>query len=222
MHVAALRIAGRARAAVRARALVAVWRTAAPLSMTVIAACASGRASSNRAGSIPTPETAVSRADADYLRGRMLMVPVHGVSPERVPDSYNARRGDRQHRALDIMAPRGTPVVAADDGRVFRVSNNKLGGLTVYAVDSDERFIYYYAHLDGYREGLAAGMDIDQGDVLGYVGTTGNAPQHIPHLHFQVMRMRRDRYWDGTPLNPLPFFVFTGLARRPDNVTSIR
>lgn len=139
------------------------------------------------------------------------MVPVSGVLPERVRDDFHAPRGNRQHAALDILAPRGTPVLSADDGRVLRVSENRLGGLTVYTIDREERFVYYYAHLDGYRDGLRAGMQIARGDVIGFVGTTGNAPAHVPHLHFQLMRYRPDRYWDGEPVNPKPFLALPGV-----------
>jgi murein DD-endopeptidase MepM/ murein hydrolase activator NlpD len=160
-------------------------------------------------------------ADADYLRARELMVPVAGVAPGRLSDSFTAARGgERTHNALDIMAPRGTPALAADDGRVFRVGENRLGGLTVYLLDAAERFIYYYAHLDGYREGLRDGMPVARGDVLGYVGTTGNAPANTPHLHFQAMRYRRDRYWEGQPVNPKPYLVVTGRAAASTNANT--
>jgi murein DD-endopeptidase MepM/ murein hydrolase activator NlpD len=147
---------------------------------------------------------------------RGLMVPVDGVEPSRVPDTYSAPRGESSHNALDILAPRGTPVVAAEAGRVFRLSSNPSGGITVYAVDREERFMYYYAHLSGYRDGLREGMPLEEGDVIGYVGTTGNAPPNTPHLHFQVMKYRRDgRYWDGTPIDPHPYLRRRGAARAP-------
>lgn len=144
------------------------------------------------------------------------MVPVDGVEPASVPDTYNAPRSERTHRALDILAPRGTPVLSADAGRVFRLRSNANGGTTVYAIDREERFIYYYAHLERYREGLAEGEPLEAGDVIGYVGTTGNAPPNVPHLHFQVMRYRRDgRYWDGDPINPHEFLSRRGTRRNP-------
>lgn len=168
------------------------------------------------------PAAGSSMADADYLRARELMVPVAGVASGRLSDSFSAARdgGARTHNALDILAPRGTPVLAADDGRVFKVGENRLGGLTVYLLDAAERFIYYYAHLNGYRDGLRDGMPVARGDVLGYVGTTGNAPENTPHLHFQAMRFRRDRYWDGQPVNPRPYLVVTGRAAASTNATA--
>jgi len=167
------------------------------------------------AGARPAPAAAPVPDDLAGLRHRGLAVPVLGVYPDQLRDSFNDRRGGaRVHRAIDIFAPRGTPVLAADDGRVARVSRNALGGLTVYAVDDAERFVYYYAHLDRYRAGIAAGMRLAKGDVIGYVGTTGNAPPDAPHLHFQVMRAgAARRWWEGVPLDPRPYFVTGGIER---------
>jgi murein DD-endopeptidase MepM/ murein hydrolase activator NlpD len=143
------------------------------------------------------------------------MVPVEGVDPSRLQDSFRAPRdGSRVHGAVDIMAPRGTPVLAADSGVVLRLGSNALGGITIYALDHTERFVFYYAHLQRYRDDLAVGTKLAQGDVIGYVGTTGNAPEDLPHLHFQVMLRREDgRYWDGTPVDPVPFFTTRGQQR---------
>lgn len=166
-----------------------------------------------------TPDsTAHSRSlpdDEAALVARELMVPVDGVTPGRVANNYAASRGDRTHAALDIMASRGTPVVAADGGTVWRVRSNALGGLTIYVIDDEERFVYYYAHLDRYAEGLREGQRVARGDLLGYVGTTGNAPRNAPHLHFQVMRYRGNgRWWDGDPLNPHPYLSRPGQVNR--------
>ena len=150
---------------------------------------------------------AVTDADLAYLRGRALAMPVAGANAARVPASFTEpRSGGRVHEAVDIMAPRGTPVLAADDGRVWRIKSNALGGLTVYATDPLERWVYYYAHLDRYHPGLFEGQPLFRGDTLGYVGTTGNAPPDVPHLHFQVSRGARDgQWWGGTPVDPLPY-----------------
>jgi murein DD-endopeptidase MepM/ murein hydrolase activator NlpD len=154
-------------------------------------------------------------SDEEALRARGLVIPVAGVPPERIPDTFNAARsGARVHRATDILAPRGTPVLSADEGRVLRVSRNRFGGLVVYATDPDGRFVYYYAHLDRHADGIAEGTKLAKGDVIGYVGTTGNAPKDTPHLHFQVMRRERDKgYWEGTPLDARPFLVESGSPR---------
>ena len=144
------------------------------------------------------------------------MVPVDGVSPGRVPDTYSVSRGERGiHAALDILAPRGTRVLAADAGRVWKLASNSLGGTTIYTIDDDERFVYYYAHLDRYAKGLKEGQRIARGDHLGYVGTTGNAPPNSPHLHFQLMRYGGDgRWWGGTPINPHSFLTIPGQVTR--------
>jgi murein DD-endopeptidase MepM/ murein hydrolase activator NlpD len=149
------------------------------------------------------------------VRSRKLAMPVATIRPDQLTDSFDEpREGARRHHAIDILAPRGTPVLAADDGRILRVSWNSAGGNTVYATDTDARLVYYYAHLDRYREGLAAGQLVAKGDTLGFVGTTGNAPKDIPHLHFQIMRMPHDgKYWNGDPIDPFPFL--RGEAERP-------
>ena len=142
------------------------------------------------------------------------MVPVEGVAPEQVQNTFSARRGARRHNALDIMAPRGTPVLAADDGRIHSMRRNAAGGLVIYLIDENERMIHYYAHLHGFRKRLAEGDRVRKGEVIGYVGTTGNAPENVPHLHFQVMRLENiRRYWEGTPVNPHPYLAIAGEKR---------
>ena len=143
-------------------------------------------------------------ADMDYLRSRRLQLPVAGVSATSLEESFDEPRdGQRRHNAIDIMAPRGTPILSADDGIVLRLSNNALGGTSLYTVDPAGRIVYYYAHLDRYHEGMANGKQLAKGDTLGFVGTTGNAPKNLPHLHFQIMRMPADgKYWSGEPIDP--------------------
>jgi peptidoglycan LD-endopeptidase LytH len=142
------------------------------------------------------------------------MVPVAGVSPARVPDTFNAVRGDRTHRAIDFLAARGTPVMAVAGGNVYRIRETGPGGRSIYATDSTRHWMFYYAHLDTFRPGLTEGAKLTQGEVIGYVGTTGNAPPDTPHLHFQLMRARFDaRWWDGDALDPRPYFVKTGEPR---------
>jgi murein DD-endopeptidase MepM/ murein hydrolase activator NlpD len=111
---------------------------------------------------------------------------------------------------MDIMAPRGTPVVAVDAGTVSRLGKGGAGGITVYQLDQSGRFGFYYAHLDRLAAGLAEGQVVRRGDVLGYVGTTGNAPATAPHLHFAIFEVQDGRTrWGGRPVNPYP------LWRRP-------
>jgi murein DD-endopeptidase MepM/ murein hydrolase activator NlpD len=142
------------------------------------------------------------------------MVPVEGMAVADVTNTYPARRGRRIHGALDLLAPRGTAVLAADDSVIGRLYTSDLGGIVVYAFDPDGRFVYYYAHLDRYRRGLSVGDRVSKGEVIGYVGTTGNAPRTLPHLHFQVMTRGRGRtWWDGPYLNPYPYFALDGERR---------
>ena len=167
--------------------------------------------------SVPVARTAVSTGEAvDYLLARSLAIPVAGITVGQLHDSFDeGRDGSRVHRALDIMAARGTPVLSADSGRILRMSSNTLGGNIIYASDPLGRVVYYYAHLDAYQPGLENGMPIARGDTLGFVGTTGNAPKDTPHLHFQVMRMPPDgQYWDGDPINPYPLLLLMHFARR--------
>lgn len=153
--------------------------------------------------------------EAGYLRSREMMVPVDGVRTADLADTFTARRsGGRAHNALDVMARRGTPVIAADAGKVRRISTNPLGGKTIYVVDRAERFVHYYAHLDQYARGLREGMDVRKGDLLGTVGTTGNAPANAPHLHYQLLRYKDARiWWAGDPVNPLPYLTTRGNQR---------
>ena len=163
------------------------------------------------ASAAPTRYSVATGAEAT-LASHDLMLPVAGVSPDQLHDSFDApREGNRFHHAIDIMAPRGTPVLAADDGRVLRVSSNNLGGLTVYTVDRSGQFVYYYAHLEGYARGLKSGHIVFKGDTLGFVGTTGDAPDNAPHLHFQILRMPPNgKYWEGDPIDPFPLLSERG------------
>jgi murein DD-endopeptidase MepM/ murein hydrolase activator NlpD len=167
-------------------------------------------------GGVPVPaDPAASSAmtDAEYLLLRHILVPVAGADMSRVEDTFNdARDGDRVHHAIDILAPRGTPILAADDGRILRMSTNTLGGISMYTVDPNTRLVYYYAHMDHYNDAMSPGRTIVKGDTLGFVGTTGNAPKDTPHLHFQVMRWPSDgKYWNGEPIDP--FEALGGLSR---------
>jgi murein DD-endopeptidase MepM/ murein hydrolase activator NlpD len=168
--------------------------------------------------SAPAGASSVSSTETvDYLLARGIFIPVAGVTLSQLHDTFDeGRDAGRMHRALDIMAPRGTPVLSADSGRVLRISASALGGNTIYATDPLGRVVYYYAHLDGYQPGLAQGALLARGDTLGFVGTTGNAPKDTPHLHFQVMRMPPDgKYWDGDPINPYPLILLTHDSVRP-------
>lgn len=151
-------------------------------------------------------DTIPSMRDSDAPRP--LIIPVAGVGRSAIRDMFDEVRGSRRHEAIDILAPRGTPVIATDDGVVKKLFNSVPGGLTVYEFDPDQRFCYYYAHLDRYAPGLHEGQTLQRGQIIGYVGTTGNAPKDTPHLHFAVIRLDADRrWWKGTYVNPYPLLV---------------
>ena len=159
---------------------------------------------------LASAEEIAPRADPDPqpghapLASRRFAFPVKGYAAN-LRDTFADERGRRRHEALDIMAPRGTPVVAVDDGRVARAYRSVLGGLGVYQYDRDEKHVFYYAHLDRYAEGLAPGTLLKRGDLVGYVGSTGNAPKHAPHLHFAMYELGPDkRWWRGRPVDPYP------------------
>ena len=164
-----------------------------------------------QADAVPPAVTAAADATAvAHLAG--MLFPVPGVDSTRLDDSFDAPRdgGVRKHNAIDIMAKRGTPVLSVQDGRILRLSRSAKGGITIYATDLDEQFVYYYAHLDRYHSSVYAGRPLLRGDTLGYVGTTGNSPADAPHLHFQVMHMPADRkFWNGPAINPYPLLRAT-------------
>ncbi len=164
-----------------------------------------------------TSSVPADAADMEYFDANPLMVPVEGVAPSGVSDSFNEPRSDgRTHRASDIIVAMGTRVVAAEAGTIMRLSHNALGGTTIYMTDDSGRFIFYYAHLEKYADGLVAQEHVSQGDLLGYVGMTGNAP--VPHLHFQAMRRDAGRkdYWNSPAVDVRTFFTLTGRVRASD------
>jgi peptidoglycan LD-endopeptidase LytH len=141
----------------------------------------------------------------ELLKRKHLEMPVDGVSRDRLHDSFDERRGGglRRHEAIDIMAPRGTPVRAVEDGQVAKLFRSVAGGLTIYLFDPTETFSYYYGHLDRYAPGLQDGQKVRRGEVIGYVGSTGNASEDAPHLHFAVFQLGSERqWWKGDPINP--------------------
>jgi murein DD-endopeptidase MepM/ murein hydrolase activator NlpD len=152
-----------------------------------------------------------SGPDLEQLRSRSLGLPVEGLRATELRDTFAERRGTRAHEALDILAPRGARVLAVDGGRVVRLFHSARGGLTVYQFDPTETFCYSYAHLDGYAPGLEEGASLTRGSLVGFVGTTGNAPPDTPHLHFAVLKLGAEkRWWEGTPINPFPIWVLGG------------
>lgn len=153
--------------------------------------------------------------DVEALADRKLAFPVSGFERGRLVDNFAEKRGDHVHEAIDILAPRGTPVVAVDDGPVQKLFVSRAGGNTVYQFDPTGTYSYYYAHLDAYAPGLAEGQALRRGDPIGFVGTTGNSPASTPHLHFTVFKLGADkRWWEGTPINPFPLWALDRTGSR--------
>ena len=139
----------------------------------------------------------------DDLIERQLTMPVLGIKPEDLTPQFYDARGERGHEALDIIAMQGEPVVAVEDGTIKKLFLSKPGGITIYQFDPTETYAYYYAHLDRYADGLAEGDMVKRGQVIGYVGMTGNAA--TPHLHFAIFRLGPEKqWWKGDALDPYP------------------
>ncbi|HEU4431847.1 MAG TPA: peptidoglycan DD-metalloendopeptidase family protein [Pyrinomonadaceae bacterium] len=149
----------------------------------------------------PTPQVPSS-----FVGQVDLIVPVAGVRPDQLLDTFDdARAEGRVHDAIDIAAPAGTPVIAAASGRILKLFQSDRGGTTIYQLSADEKTVYYYAHLQGYADGLAEGKVVRQGEVIAYVGDTGNAGAGNYHLHFSITAVSDPkRYWEGTNINPYP------------------
>ncbi len=159
----------------------------------------------------PAPAPTVTRAPQAGI-----VIPVAGIKPEQLADTWGDSRGggSRRHNAIDIMAPRGTPVVAAAPGVVEKLFDSRNGGRTVYVRSNDGGTVFYYAHLDSYREGLREGQRVGTGDVIGTVGSTGSASEAGPHLHFEVKRMSAGERWhQGQEVNPYPLLAGKAAAR---------
>ena len=157
----------------------------------------------------PPPENTVAAAPAISadpfadLRQRQLTLPVEGIRTEDLRDNFNEMRGTRRHEAIDVLAPRNTPVLAVEDGKIAKLFYSEGGGITIYQFDPTETYVYYYAHLERYADDVREGRTVKRGDVLGYVGTTGNAPRNTPHLHFAIFKMGQDKkWWQGTAIDP--------------------
>jgi murein DD-endopeptidase MepM/ murein hydrolase activator NlpD len=141
------------------------------------------------------------------LRSRTLTIPVSGLTAATLVPSFSQARGERVHEALDIMAPAGTPVVAVEDGTVAKLFTSKAGGLTIYQFDPSHSVAYYYAHLQGYASGVVDGATVRRGEVIGYVGSTGNASPTAPHLHFAIFVLGPEkRWWQGSAIDPYRVF----------------
>lgn len=185
---------------------------ALPSSPVIEGAQSGGRATAELVADLP-PNQAVTATIAPDTPPELviapsgLAIPVAGKTNRDLVDTFRASRGGgtRVHNAIDIMATRGTPVVAAAAGTVEKLHNSRAGGITAYVRSEDGQWVHYYAHLDSYAPGLREGQQVAQGDPIGHVGFTGNASPAGPHLHFAVYRMGPgQRWWQGTPVNPYP------------------
>ena len=156
------------------------------------------------------PSPAPLPSDLTLLRSRALVFPVEGFDLRTLRDDFAEKRAERVHEAIDILAPRGTPVLAVDEGTIAKLFNSVRGGLTIYLFDPSGQYAYYYAHLDRYGEGLMEGQRVRKGQRIGYVGTSGNAPPNTPHLHFTIFKLGPDkRWWEGMPVNPFPLWALS-------------
>ena len=156
----------------------------------------------------PLPSAAepriISADPIEDLRRRQLTLPVQRISKEDIRDNFDEMRGgNRRHEAIDVLAPRNTPVLAVEDGTIARLFLSDAGGITIYQFDPTETYVYYYAHLEGYATGLKERDRVSRGQAIGYVGTTGNAPRDTPHLHFAIFKMAGEKqWWRGTAIDP--------------------
>jgi len=155
---------------------------------------------------VPAPPAATPPT---LSRALDLLVPVQGITARQLSDTFtDARSDDRVHDAIDIMAPTGTPVLAVEDGRIVKFFDSERGGLTIYQFDANDELAYYYAHLDRRAEDLAEGQAVKRGDVIGYVGYSGNASPQAPHLHFAIFVLGPEKnWWQGTAINPYPWLA---------------
>jgi murein DD-endopeptidase MepM/ murein hydrolase activator NlpD len=134
--------------------------------------------------------------------------PIAGLTVKDLFDTFDQTRGASRHEAIDIMEPRGTPVQAVVPGVIAKLFLSKPGGNTIYLFDEPQVYCYYYAHLDHYAANLHEGQRVSPGDVIGYVGSTGNANPVAPHLHFTIFRLGPEkRWWQGTAVNPYPVLL---------------
>lgn len=205
------------RSAVASRALPLFRRTARLLIAVATVCGVSGAASTlsandaalraarlQRWAAVAEPSVAATR-----LQSPPPTLPVQGVAPDELRDSFDSPRSNgRRHLAIDIMAPRNTPVVAAVDGEIRKLTTSAGGGLTIYQFDESEGYVFYYAHLQRYREGLRERTFVHRGEIIGYVGTSGNADQDAPHLHFAIAELLPSKaYWKGVPVDPYPLLA---------------
>ncbi len=176
------------------------------------AGTSSGMTTTARIAASPpaAPDAPATGAAIERLERRRLRLPIDNANVDAMRGQFGDPRdaGARGHEAVDILAPRNTPVHAVDDGIVAKLFLSRQGGITIYQYDPGQEFCYYYAHLERYAAGLKEGQTVSRGDVIGYVGTSGNAPANTPHLHFAIFELTPERHWwEGVPLDPWEVFA---------------
>lgn len=157
--------------------------------------------------------TNITIVETPPTQGAGLSIPVAGVKPEQLTDSFSDSRSvGRIHDAIDIMAPLGTPVIATADGEIVQFFDSELGGITIYQISTDRKYVFYYAHLQKRADGIKLGDVVQRGSIIGFVGDTGNAGAGNYHLHFSIaMVVDPKRYWEGTNINPYPLLTNRGV-----------
>jgi hypothetical protein len=166
-----------------------------------------------RVSSLFRPKSSASRirpheVDLSELLAENFLIPVEGVDRNKLRDSFLESRGQyARHLAIDIGAPRGTPILATTDGEIVRLTRERRGGITVYQKDDKGRYLFYYCHLSRYARGLRVGKSVTKGEVIGYVGSTGRTTG--PHLHFSITRLPEDgdNLKAGLAVNPYLLFL---------------
>ena len=157
-------------------------------------------------GLSPSQPAGEATQSTTFIGKLNLIIPVAGVKPEQLLDTFtDARSEGRSHDAIDIIAPAGTPVLAVSEGEIVKLFQSDRGGITIYQLSPDKKLVFYYAHLQRYADGIVPGKYVRQGEVIGYVGDTGNAGAGNYHLHFSIAALADPkRYWEGTNINPYP------------------
>jgi peptidoglycan LD-endopeptidase LytH len=149
-----------------------------------------------------------SQEEIEDLRNRKLLFPLKGFTSQGISDSFRESRGNHRHEAIDIVAPRNTPIVAVESGTIARLWYSKNGGITIYQFDPTSTYAYYYAHLQKYADNLKEQDWVEKGQVIGYVGTSGNAPPGTPHLHFTIFKLTEEKHWwEGSAINPYDVYM---------------
>jgi len=193
------------------------------LSATAVAClttCVPAWLTTDRCEAAQTPEHdqyELSAAENDVaiaeLREKKLSFPIQGINPESIKGSFSEVRGNSLHHASDIAAPRNTPVLAAGDGKIGRLWLSKAGGNTIYEIDPSNKYSYYYAHLESYAPDLKEGALVKKGQIIGFVGTSGDAPPNCPHLHFSFSKLIHPGvWWPGASIDPYEVFKGTAVA----------